>query len=294
MISLAFTLFVAGILTILLPCILPLIPIVLGVSIADRNKWRPLVTIAGMLVSFVGSTFLLQVVLSNFIELADIIRIGTFYVLLLFGLGFTFQSRYPKLVGAVLGGLFFFDRGWIAVVIAAVLGIIAMEVSGKVAGKIQQLGLNAQQTARGTLGSQSLITSFIIGLTMGLVWVPCAGPALGFAFSLVREEPGLQAFFYLSAYGIGAGLPLLLIGYGGQSAVHSVRYVSRYSGRIKQISGILLIVSAVAFYFNLFQHLQTLLVQNTRYGTLGTEIEESIFGNDMGRKNPLSSPASER
>lgn len=41
MASLVITLFTAGLLTILLPCILPLVPIVLGVSIADKNKWRP-------------------------------------------------------------------------------------------------------------------------------------------------------------------------------------------------------------------------------------------------------------
>lgn len=292
MISLAFTLFIAGVLTILLPCILPLIPIVLGVSIADRNRWRPLVTISGMLVSFVGFTFLLQVVLSQFVDFADIIRIATFYIILLFGLGFTFHTRIPQLIGAVLGGLFFWEKGWLAILIAIVLGIVAMEIGGKVATKIQQFGSDVQQKTREELGTQSLLTSFIIGLTMGLVWVPCAGPALGFAFSLVRDQPGLPAFLYLSAYGIGAGLPLLLIGYGGQAAVHSVRAFSRYTGVVKQVSGVLLILSAIAFQFNLFQDLQTWLVQNTNYGSIGTEIEESLFGKDVGRKAPAQSSSS--
>ena len=43
------TLFAAGVLTILLPCILPLVPIVLGVSLSGRRKLRPLVTVAGAL-----------------------------------------------------------------------------------------------------------------------------------------------------------------------------------------------------------------------------------------------------
>jgi cytochrome c biogenesis protein CcdA len=46
------TLFAAGVLTILLPCILPLVPIVLGVSLAGKRKVRPLVTVAGMVASF--------------------------------------------------------------------------------------------------------------------------------------------------------------------------------------------------------------------------------------------------
>lgn len=277
MLSLASTLFIAGVLTILLPCILPLIPIVLGVSIADRNKWRPLVTIAGMLVSFVGSTFLLQVVLSNFIGLADIIRVATFYALLLFGLGFTFHTRWPQILGAILGSVFFASFGWMAVIIGAVAGVIAMEVGGRVAARIQQAGFAVQQKARGSLGSQSLITSFIIGLTMGFVWVPCAGPALGFAFSLVREEPSLTALLYLSVYGLGAGIPLLLVGYGGQTVIHSVRGLSRYSGYIKKVSGILLIASAIALQFNIFRALETWLVQHTTYGAIGIQIEESLF-----------------
>jgi cytochrome c-type biogenesis protein len=277
MLSLAFTLFIAGVLTILLPCILPLIPIVLGVSIADRNKWRPLVTIAGMLVSFVGSTFLLQVVLSNFIGLADIIRVATFYALLLFGLGFTFHTRWPQILGAILGSVFFVSFGWMAVIMGAAVGVIAMEIGGRVASRIQQIGFTVQQKARGTLGSQSLITSFIIGLTMGFVWVPCAGPALGFAFSLVREEPSFSALLYLSVYGLGAGIPLLLIGYGGQTVVHSVRALSQYSGYVKQVSGVILILSAIALQFHIFRAVETWLVQHTAYGAIGIEIEESLF-----------------
>ncbi len=273
----AVTLFLAGLLTILLPCILPLIPIVLGVSIAGKNRLRPLVTIMGMLVSFVGFTFLLQVVLSSFVELADVVRLGTYYLLLLFGLGFLTHNKVVHIAGAVIGSLIFIDKGWPAAVIAAVLGVIAMEVGGRVASTIQQFGADVQQKTRQGLGSHELVTAFIVGLTMGLVWVPCAGPALSFALTLVRDKPGFEAFILLGAYGVGAALPLLLIGYGGQWAVQSVRALSKYSGRIKQVAGAILILSAVAFRFDLFTSLQTVLVQYTDYGTFATKIEESLF-----------------
>ena len=278
MISTFLAIFAAGLLTILLPCVLPMLPIVLGVGITDRNKWRPIVTILGMIVSFVGFTFVLQVVLSQFVELADYIRIATYYLLLLFGLGFLFHSKPYQIIGAVLGGFFFLSKGWIAVIAAMLLGIVAMEIGGRVASKIQQFGSDVQTEARRELGSNSLITAFIIGLTMGLVWVPCAGPGLGFALSVVRNKPGLEALLYLSAYGLGAGIPLIIIGYGGQAATHSVRSLTKYSGRIKQVSGFLLILSAIAFQLNLFQKAQTWLVNNTAYGIFGTNIEESLFG----------------
>ena len=285
------TMFIAGLLTIVLPCILPLIPIVLGVSIAGRSKWRPLLTILGMLVSFVGFTFLLLVTLRQFVEVADYMRIGTYYVLLLFGLGFLPQKKWLQMPGAALGGLFFLGKGIPSVIIAAILGVVAMHLGGKIAARLQQFGSDVQSAAREELGKDSPVTAFIIGLTMGLVWVPCAGPALGFAFTLVREQPGLQAMAYLLAYGAGTAVSLLLIGYGGQAAVHSVRRLSRYSGHIKHVSGIILVFTALAFQFHWFRDIEIYLVNKTNFGNLGVDIETKLFGEDVSEPSS-DSPSS--
>ena len=281
MTSLYLTMFVAGMLTILLPCILPLVTIVLGVSIAGRSKLRPLFTILGMLVSFVGFTFLLTVVLNQFVTLADYIRVSTFYVLLLFGIGFLTHNRIWQLTGAVLGGFFYWKYGWIAMTIAQTIGASLMEVGGKIATKIQQTGTNIQQKAATELGQDKPITAFLIGLTMGLVWVPCAGPALGFALTLVREQPGLHAALLLTMYGVGTAIPLLLIGYGGQHAAHSVRFLSRFSGRIKQISGAILIFTAVALNYGWLRDIEIFLVSKTGFGNIGVELEEKLFGEEI-------------
>ena len=264
-------------LTILLPCILPLLPIVLGVSIAGRNRWRPLLTVLGMVISFVGFTFLLTLVLSRFVAFADVLRISTYYILLLFGVGFLTSNRTLQLLGAVLGGFFFNRYGWIAVTGAQTLGATAMELGSKIALKIQQLGGEIQQEAGAKLGRENPLSAFIIGLTLGLVWVPCAGPALGFAFALIRDEPGPRAAFLLAMYGLGTAVPLLLVGYGGQAVTQRVRSFNRYSGRIKQIAGGILILTAVGLQYGWLTRVQTYLVQNTSYGTLGTEIEKRLF-----------------
>jgi cytochrome c biogenesis protein CcdA len=273
--------FVAGMLTILLPCILPLVPIVLGVSIAGRSKWRPLLTIAGMLVSFVGFTFLLTVVLNQFVELADYIRVSTYYILLLFGFGFLTRNRTLQLTGAVLGGFFYYEYGWIVMTIAQTIGATLMEVGGWIATRIQQFGTDVQQKATGELGQDNPFTAFLIGLTMGFVWVPCAGPALGFALTLVQEQPGLEAAALLLTYGVGTSIPLLLIGYGGQAAAQSSRVLSKYSGRIKQISGGILIVTALALNYSWLRALETYLVSTTSFGNIGVEIEEKLFGEEI-------------
>lgn len=277
MLSLAFTLFIAGVITILLPCILPLIPIVLGVSIADRDKLRPLAIVGGMVVSFVAFTFVLQVFLSQFGELADYLRIGTYYLLLLFGLGFCFESRWPRYAGAILGSLFFIDKGGAAVTVALIVGCIATELGGTIATRIQQLGTDIQTTTRTRFGGNAFVSAFLMGLTLGLVWVPCAGPALGFALALVREQPGFTALFLLAMYALGTAVPLLLIGYGGQAAVHSVRVLNRYTEKIKKVSGVLLILSAIGFRYDVFMDFQTWVAGNTSYGSFANNLEEYFF-----------------
>jgi cytochrome c biogenesis protein CcdA len=177
--------------------------------------------------------------------------------------------------------LFFLDKGWIVVGIATIAGLIAMHLGGKVATKLQGVGTNLQTKTREELGEDNPFAAFIIGLTMGLVWVPCAGPALGFAFTFVREQPGLQALALLTAYGLGTAVPLLIIGYGGQAAVHSVHVLSKYSGRIKQIAGVILVVTALAFQFGWFRAFEAWLVENTSFGNLGVELEEKYFGDEF-------------
>ena len=229
-----------------------------------------------MLVSFVGFTFLLILVLNKFIGTEVYLRTATYLVLLLFGLGFITQNKRIWNAGAIFGGFFFLGAGLIAVLIAIALGLIAMRVGGKVAVKLQSLGTGIQHKAQEELGQDNPLTAFIIGLTLGLVWVPCAGPALGFAFTLVREQPGLQAFLALLTYGLGTAVPLLLIGYGGQWAVNSVRRISKYSGRIKQVAGGILFVTAFAFQFGWFKAFETWLV-STPFGNIGIELEEKFL-----------------
>lgn len=285
-------LFIAGMLTILLPCILPLVPIVLGVTVTARNRWQPLVTILGVLVSFVGFNYLLIVVLNQFVAAANYIQIGAFYILLLLGIGFVTHDRILQMVGTIAGAFFFFSKGLLAVIIAAVLGIVAMLVGGRIATSIQQLGTDVQTKARTNLGSDSFVTSFIIGITLGLVWVPCAGPALAFALTLVREKPGPEALSLLFAYGLGACVPLLLIGYGGRYLVSSVRSLNAYTETIKKVFGVILIATALALQFDVFVDLQTYLANHTSLGTIGTDIEIQLFSPNMPKADTNDLPPS--
>ena len=278
---LAFALFLSGILTILLPCILPLVPVVLGVSVTGSSRLRPLMTVLGMVVSFVALTFAIHFFLGKFPTVADIFRTSTFAILFLFGVGFLTRVRLLQQAGCVAAALFFLDYGIVAVVVVAIPMFAAMEAAGVIVGRIQQAGADIQTSARATFGKESPFTALFIGLTLGLIWVPCAGPALGFAFALVRDEPGLKAAGYLTVYALGTAVPLLLIGYGGQWAVRSVRILTAYTGVVERGAGVLLIATAVLLQLHTFERLQVWLVDNTPFGDLGTRLEEMITGDSF-------------
>lgn len=274
-------LFLAGVLTILLPCILPLVPLVLGVSLAGQRRVRPLVIVAGMAASFVIFTFVLQVVLARFVAAADLIRIASTYVLLLFGVCFLSTDARVQIAVAALGALFFTSHGWLSVLLAALLGTAAVLLAGRVAARIQQLGSNVQHSASAGLGGESLLTALIVGLTLGMVWVPCAGPALGFALALVRDQPGPRALAALAAYAVGAATPLLLVGYGGQQTLRSARALNRHSGVIKRVAGGLLVLSALALRYDWLTDGQVWLSQHTSFGSLASSLEDKLMGKSL-------------
>lgn len=275
MLSLSFTLFLAGILTIFLPCILPLVPIVLGVSIAGRSRWRPLATVGGMVVSFVSFTFLLQVALMQFVTLAALVQTATYASLVLFAAGFLTERRWLQWLFAALGASFFLSDGWAFAAGAFVMGVTLLEIGGWLAPRLQQIGADAQDATRRVQGD-NLVTSFVVGLTLGLVWVPCAGPALGLALALVREQPDLTAFAALTAYALGAAVPLLLVGYGGQLAVGTVYRFTKYTGTLKRVAGVLLLLTAIALRWNLFSEPQ-LWLAGTRPAEIAQRLEDSLF-----------------
>ena len=85
---------------------------------------------------------------------------------------------------------------------------------------------------------------------MGLVWTPCAGPVLGTILTVIATAPHIRReALLLVVYAIGAGVPMLAIAYGGQFFTTRVRSVARISHRLQQGFGVVVMVFAVAMYF---------------------------------------------
>jgi cytochrome c-type biogenesis protein len=203
----------AGIVTIAAPCTLPVLPILLGASVGRSGKVRPALIALGFVISFSAVALVLGTV-TRILDLdPDTLRSGATILLLGFGLLMIWPTPFEWLSTHITGRL--------------------------------KVGSRA-----GSLQDGSAVGGFVLGTTLGLVWTPCAGPVLGSILTLVAASKDTAwASLQLVAYAIGAALPMLAIAYGGQAATTRVRSIARHSASLQRAFGVLVMVFAVASYF---------------------------------------------
>jgi cytochrome c-type biogenesis protein len=204
---------VAGMLTVAAPCTLPVLPLLLGASVGAAGGVRPMFIAAGFVISFAAATLVFSAVTSI--------------------LGFDQNSlrMLAVVLMIVFGALMLWPRPfeWLA---------------AQVGSRFGQGGQTLVPSYAGNTGG------FVLGSTLGLVWTPCAGPVLGSILALIATSPDrTQAGFLLTAYAIGAAVPLLAIAYGGRLVTTRLRGVARISRRLQQGFGAAVIVFALATYF---------------------------------------------
>lgn len=168
--------FLAGLLSTLSPCVLPLLPLVLGSAASAHRFGVPALT-AGVVTSFVGvGMFLASAGFALGLD-ADLFR--------------TASAAILALLGCVLLSSFLQDR----------FAIIAGGLSNRGNVLLNRLSPNGP---RG---------QFMVGLLLGTVWSPCVGPTLGAASLLAARGTNLGGVAaVMTAFAIGAALPLLLVG----------------------------------------------------------------------------------
>lgn len=219
--------FLAGILSILSPCVLPLLPIVLG-SAASGHRYGPAALGGGVALSFVG--------------------IGLFVAMIGFAIGFdgaTFRVAASVIMIAI-GALLLLSR--LQVWFATAAGPVGSWVQ-------QQFGMN--ETAGGGARRQ-----FGIGLLLGAVWSPCVGPTLGTASVLAAQGRDLpQVALIMLSFGLGAALPLAIVGMMSRAALMRWRGNMIATGqRLKLVLGILLVLFGLLVVTGLDKRLETALV----------------------------------
>ncbi|NET33283.1 MAG: cytochrome c biogenesis protein CcdA [Cyanothece sp. SIO1E1] len=88
---------------------------------------------------------------------------------------------------------------------------------------------------------------FWLGTQLGLLWTPCAGPVLGSILLLAAVEKNiLGAFVLLFLYGLGAGLPLLAIAYGGRYLGKNLLRLRAQGEILQKVGGVMIVATAIA------------------------------------------------
>jgi cytochrome c biogenesis protein CcdA/thiol-disulfide isomerase/thioredoxin len=98
---------------------------------------------------------------------------------------------------------------------------------------------------------------FVLGLALGLLYVPCAGPILAaITVAGATHRVGLTAVFVTAAFAVGTAIPLLAVALAGGQLSRRLSALRRHAAQARLAGGAVMIVMAIAIAFNAFQGLQ--------------------------------------
>ena len=242
--------FLSGLITVLSPCILPVLPIVLSGSVGG-GKARPFGVLAGFVASFTVFTLALSAIVQAIGIPADALRIVAIVLLVAFGV----VMLVPE-----LGRWFETATAWIA-------------NRGARPGRTRRPDAGAAGTPR----PSGFWKGVPVGVSLGLVWTPCVGPIMASVVSLAltqRVDGG--AVFITLAYTLGTSLPMLAIMLGGRALLNRVPALTRNTASIQKGFGVVMILVGVAIGFGWDRQFQAAVLRALpNYGTGLTAIEEA-------------------
>src|SRR5919108_1718601 len=124
---------------------------------------------------------------------------------------------------------------------------------------------------------------FLLGVSLGLVFVPCAGPVLGvITTQAARLDFGVDTILLTFAYALGAAVPMLVVAAGGQRPSAGVSAFRAHQAEARAALGVLMALAAVGITFNVDQRLQTAIGDYT--GFLQEQVEKTSSAQRRLRK----------
>jgi cytochrome c biogenesis protein CcdA/thiol-disulfide isomerase/thioredoxin len=233
--------FVSGVITILSPCILPVLPIVLSGSVGG-GKARPFGVLAGFVVSFTAFTLALSAIVQALGIPVDALRIVAVVLIVAFGLVMLvpwLRDRFEMLASRI-----------------------------------------ARRPGAASTGSSGERRGFwsgvVVGLSLGLIWTPCVGPIMASVISLALTQhvDGGSVFITL-AYTLGTSIPMLGVMLGGRALLTRVPALTRNAANIQKGFGVLMIVVGVAIGLGWDRQFQSFILRTLPgYGSGLTAIEQ--------------------
>ncbi|WP_299348753.1 cytochrome c biogenesis CcdA family protein [uncultured Shimia sp.] len=217
--------YLAGLLTLINPCVLPVLPVVLATAL-QASRHGPLVLAAGMSLSFVFlgmavTTFGYAVGLNE----QDIARAGAVLMI-----GFGLILLVPRFSAAFS---------------TATAGVAASADAG------------LDNVNRNTLRGQ-----FLGGMLLGAVWSPCVGPTLGGAISLASQGQSLGwAAAIMVFFALGVSTIILVLGYGARSALMQRQaLMRRIAVAARPVMGVVFVAVGLMLFFNIHHIIEAWLI----------------------------------
>jgi len=222
--------YAAGLLTLINPCVLPVLPIVLATAL-QASKWGPMMLAAGMSLSFVFLGVVVTAVGRSFGITEDtIVNAGAILMI-----GFGLVILVPRLSAGFA---------------TATGGVASRADSGL--DNVDRSGLKGQ---------------FLAGLLLGAVWSPCVGPTLGGAIALASQgESLLRATAIMFTFAMGVSTIILALGYGARAAILKRQAAMRIIAvKSKPIMGIIFVLVGIMIYTEFYQVIEGWMVENLPY-----------------------------
>ncbi len=237
--------FVAGVLTVAAPCILPLLPVIVGGSIAlddehhpDISWYRPLVIAVSLAVSVVLFGLLLKATTS------------------LLGVPVMVWQLISGLVVTILGISFLLPRMWDMAILKTGLH-----------GRFNKF-MNFSYKERGIGGE------VLLGFSLGPVFNSCS-PTYALIVATILPVSFLQGLAYLSAYAVGLAGTLLLVASGGQAIIRRLGWLSNPNGWFRRGVGVVFVLVGLSVAFGIDKKVQTYVLDRGWYAPI-SNLEESL------------------
>lgn len=234
------TSFVAGFLTVLAPCILPLLPVVLTGSLSGtERKARVMWIILGLTISVVVFSLLLKATTALLGVPQVVWQTISGGILILFGLVMLLPQLWEKL---------------------------AAPLSARAGQSLQAAG-----------GKNGYGGDFLLGAALGPVFNSCS-PTYALIVAAILPVSFGQGLIYLTAYAIGLAVALLLIALLGRTIVAKLGWAANPSGWFHKLIGVLLVLAGLAVIFGLDKTFQTYVLDQGYYEPI-MKLEERLRGN---------------
>lgn len=233
-VELLITSYLAGLLTVLSPCVLPILPVVLAGTSGDRDKKTPLVLIGSLAIS----VFLFTLLLKGSTALIDVPD--------------SFWLYFSGGLIAFIGFTFIFPSLWEQISLKLKISSASTAVSKR------------SQTTEG------LLKPALLGLSLGPIFTSCS-PTYGLILATVLPASFVRGTLYITAYTLGLCTILLLIAVGGRRLTTKLGWLTNPNGNFRRILGIILVVIGLLIATGLIKDVEAWLVGRGYIGTSQVE-----------------------